>query len=52
LKTLNWAMKKITSSPNLHEYENAFSRWNNTLNNMKEQQIGFWNPRNTGHWED
>ncbi|GMM44801.1 hypothetical protein DAPK24_013760 [Pichia kluyveri] len=51
LKTLNWAMKKITSSPNLFKYEEAFKRWDNILNNMKDSKVGFWNPSNDNRWD-
>ncbi|AWU78111.1 uncharacterized protein C5L36_0E01740 [Pichia kudriavzevii] len=53
LKTLNWAMNKITNSSNLKNYKEDLNRWTNELNNMKERQIGFWNPLNElGRWDD
>lgn len=53
LKTLNWAMNKITDSSNLKEYKADLDRWTNELNNMKESQTGFWNPSNArGRWID
>lgn len=50
LKTLNWAVNKITNTPNMIQYKNEFARWTNDLNNMKEMKVGFWNPGNTGKW--
>ncbi|KAG0673046.1 hypothetical protein C6P42_003019 [Pichia californica] len=50
IKTLNWAINKISYSPNMKEYKNSFERWNNELNNMKDSKIGFWNPENKGKW--
>lgn len=50
LKTLNWAVNKITNTPNMNRYKNEFARWTNELNNMKEMRAGFWDPGNTGKW--
>ncbi|GAV28523.1 hypothetical protein PMKS-001994 [Pichia membranifaciens] len=50
LKTLNWAVNKITNTPNMNQYKNEFAKWTNELNNMKEMRVGFWDPRNTGKW--
>lgn len=50
LKTLNWAVNKITNTPNMNRYKNEFARWTNELNNMKETRAGFWDPGNTGKW--
>lgn len=50
LKTLNWAINKITGTINMSQYKKEFDRWTNELNNMKESKIGFWNPHNAGKW--
>lgn len=50
LKTLYWAINKITNTTNMNEYKNEFTRWTNELNNMKESKTGFWNPQNKGKW--
>lgn len=53
LKTLNWAMNKITNSPNLNKYKSDLNRWTNELNNMRELKLGFWNPLNEiGKWNN
>lgn len=50
LKTLHWAINKITNTANMNEYKNEFTRWTNELNNMKDSKTGFWNPQNKGKW--
>jgi hypothetical protein len=53
LKTLNWAMNKITNSPNLDNYKDDLNKWTNELNNMRELKVGFWNPSNQyGKWNN